>query len=92
MISESHLISQLDHDECSSNNGGCDQVCVNEHATYRCECYAGYRLGTDGKSCAGKHPSEILWNSASCFSLLSSFWMTFVTYTVKNLNVKQIHF
>jgi hypothetical protein len=37
-------------------------------------------------------PSEILWNSASCFSLLSSFWMTFVTYTVKNSNVKQIYF
>ena len=59
MISDSHLISQLDHDECLSNNGGCDQVCVNEHATHRCECYAGYRIGTDGKSCIGKHP---IWN------------------------------
>jgi fibulin 1/2 len=48
--------SKLDHDECTSNNGGCDQVCVNEHATHRCECYTGYQLGTDGKSCAGKHP------------------------------------
>lgn len=32
----------VDLDECATNNGGCDQLCVNTAGGYRCECRAGY--------------------------------------------------
>jgi hypothetical protein len=38
----------------SQLSGGCQQVCVNEHASFHCECKPGYRLQKDGKSCSGK--------------------------------------
>lgn len=42
-----------DIDECASNNGGCDQVCKNDHAVFRCECYQGFSLDENGNSCNG---------------------------------------
>jgi hypothetical protein len=44
----------LDTNECKRNNGECQQLCVNEHASFHCECKPGYRLQKDGKSCSGK--------------------------------------
>jgi hypothetical protein len=44
----------LDTNECKRNNGGCQQLCVNEHASFHCECKPGYRQQKDGKSCSGK--------------------------------------
>ncbi|VDI64211.1 Hypothetical predicted protein [Mytilus galloprovincialis] len=40
-----------DVDECASNNGGCDQICKNYHAVFRCECYQGFEINENGKSC-----------------------------------------
>ena len=44
----------LDTNECKRHNGGCQQLCVNEHASFHCECKSGYQLQKDGKSCSGK--------------------------------------
>ena len=44
----------LDIDECSSNNGGCAQVCTNNPGSYTCGCDSGYELDGDGFSCNGK--------------------------------------
>ncbi|XP_038060664.1 bone morphogenetic protein 1 homolog isoform X1 [Patiria miniata] len=38
-------------DECSKNNGGCEQICVNTIGSYRCECEPGFELKADGESC-----------------------------------------
>ena len=43
----------LDIDECSSNNGGCAQVCTNDPGSYTCGCNPGYELDGDGFSCNG---------------------------------------
>ena len=43
----------LDIDECSSNNGGCAQVCTNTPGSYTCGCNPGYELDGDGLSCNG---------------------------------------
>ena len=43
----------LDIDECSSNNGGCAQVCTNTPGSYTCGCNPGYELNGDGFSCNG---------------------------------------
>ena len=45
------LFSEID--ECSKNNGGCDQRCINEPGTYSCKCEMGYKLEDDNHSCAG---------------------------------------
>ncbi|XP_015816844.3 coagulation factor IXb isoform X1 [Nothobranchius furzeri] len=36
---------------CSINNGGCLHFCVMENQRAACHCAAGYKLGTDKKSC-----------------------------------------
>jgi hypothetical protein len=43
---------------CVKDNGGCQQICVVHGYVAKCECYFGYRLQTDVKSCKA---GEILW-------------------------------
>ena len=43
----------LDIDECSSNNGGCSDMCVNTNGSYYCECLEGYELQNE-TVCVGK--------------------------------------
>ena len=40
-----------DVNECSDNNGGCDDACINTPGSYSCSCSTGYMLLYDGKSC-----------------------------------------
>lgn len=44
----------IDINECNTNNGGCDQICVNQPGTYHCKCNAGYTLSSNLHSCIGK--------------------------------------
>nr|XP_042705695.1 endosialin isoform X2 [Chrysemys picta bellii] len=39
-------------DWCEGDNGGCQQLCVDEGPSYSCECHAGHALLPDGRSCA----------------------------------------
>ncbi len=34
----------VDIDECTQNNGSCDQICVNVDGSYFCDCEVGYQL------------------------------------------------
>ena len=43
-----------DINECNTNNGGCDQNCINQPGTYHCTCNAGYTLSSNLHSCIGK--------------------------------------
>ena len=42
-----------DIDECSSNNGNCDQICTNLEGTHNCSCRSGYIMAANGASCIG---------------------------------------
>ena len=42
-----------DIDECATDNGGCDQICVNKPGSFECQCKEGYTLAEDGKTCNG---------------------------------------
>ena len=45
-----------DVNECNSNNGGCEDECVNTPGSYYCECDdSGYHLDSDDHSCTGKY-------------------------------------
>lgn len=39
--------------ECTENNGHCNQLCVDTPASYYCDCHRGYKL-VDNRTCKGK--------------------------------------
>ena len=43
-----------DTNECNTNNGGCEQICVNTVDSFMCKCKSGYVLSSDGTHCDGK--------------------------------------
>ena len=48
------FFDNVDIDQCSVNNGECDQMCTNLLPGFVCSCYKGYTLNSDdGKSCSG---------------------------------------
>ena len=44
-------IDVVDINECSSNNGGCSDQCVNTPGSYSCQCRQYATLGSDGHTC-----------------------------------------
>ena len=38
-------------DECATDNGGCEQLCVDTAESYYCECESGYELDRDEHTC-----------------------------------------
>ncbi|RZC35073.1 CUB, FXa inhibition and/or EGF CA domain containing protein, partial [Asbolus verrucosus] len=40
-----------EHDECASGDHQCAQDCINTVGSYRCECWAGYELASNGRDC-----------------------------------------
>ena len=46
----------IDTNECSSNNGGCEDACINTVGSYLCSCNtSGYYLNANKYNCSGKH-------------------------------------
>ena len=43
-----------DYDECSSNNGNCSHICLNDHGSYQCLCNHGYHILDDNRTCSGQ--------------------------------------
>ena len=41
----------MDINECSTNNGGCAQICTNTEGSFECNCESGYILNVDNKTC-----------------------------------------
>ena len=54
------MIFCVDFDECSRNNGGCDQTCVNTIGSFYCICDRSdlWALDNDGRRCRRKLQSE----------------------------------
>lgn len=50
--------------ECSQNNAGCDQICIDTHGSYACNCEAGYILAADDHTC--QNINECLINNGNC--------------------------
>ena len=49
--------SPADKDECSKDNGGCQQDCVNTFGSYECQCRSGFVLHDNKHDCKeGKWP------------------------------------
>ncbi len=42
-----------DYNECTDNNGGCEQECLNTISSYICQCKDGFILDSNGANCTG---------------------------------------
>ena len=49
-----HLLFIVDVNECNTNNGGCEDSCVNTDGSYYCTCDTGYSLDSNKHDCNGK--------------------------------------
>jgi len=45
------LFVNIDRDECSVDNGGCQQVCKNTIGSYHCNCHSGFTLHSNKHDC-----------------------------------------
>lgn len=48
------LIAPTGVDHCALSDHGCEHLCVNGDRSYTCQCFEGYRLRNDGKTCKRK--------------------------------------
>ncbi|KAJ8714724.1 hypothetical protein PYW07_002949 [Mythimna separata] len=82
----------VDVDECSSNNGGCEQRCVNDPGGYHCECSPPLILASDGRKCerriAVPEPLPLVRASSRCYAPCDT--VTWLSRKVKQLN-DQLH-
>lgn len=62
-------IYSLDIDECSMENGGCDQHCHNIEGEYYCSCDEGYLLHIDLLQCVGKVVIVFSLSRSACVSV-----------------------
>ncbi len=57
-----------DIDECTMNNGGCEQNCNNTEGSFNCFCDSGYIVDSNGFNCSG----EFIFHSCNlCIILLT---------------------
>ena len=62
-----HLCLYADINECSINNGGCQNECVNLEGSFECRCPSGYRLSSNGRLCSGKEYGQTFYNHLAIF-------------------------
>ncbi|XP_052696969.1 uncharacterized protein LOC128175386 isoform X6 [Crassostrea angulata] len=55
-----------DFDECESNVDGCSQICINVNGSYDCDCYFGFSLDDDRKTCSKVQDVCLLFPGLNC--------------------------
>ena len=59
-IESSKKLIATDIDDCTVNNGNCDQVCTNTVGSFNCSCNGGFTLNADGATCDGQSKKKEL--------------------------------
>ncbi|XP_045538982.1 collagen and calcium-binding EGF domain-containing protein 1 [Papilio machaon] len=79
----------VDVDECSENNGGCEQQCVNDPGSFHCECAPPLVLAPDGRKCMRRlalaipEPLPLVRASSRCYAPCDS--VTLLSRRVRQL-------
>ena len=47
-------LGEPEKDECALGIDGCDHYCINTIGSYYCDCFSGYILNADRRTCSGK--------------------------------------
>lgn len=74
------LNTRSDIDECSYENGGCEQTCINTLGSYSCGCKSGFEAGRNMNTCTGsqEHCRPLTLAVKNNFQLYSSkLFLTF---------------
>ena len=50
------LLKSIDINECAMGTSDCSQICENTNGSYLCDCYYGYQLLSNNKTC--RHASK----------------------------------
>ncbi|XP_078003467.1 growth arrest-specific protein 6 isoform X2 [Phascolarctos cinereus] len=68
-------ICDQDINECSHQNGGCNQICYNRVGGFSCGCYSGYNLLPNNKTCEDidECVDESTCGEARCKNLVGSY-------------------
>ena len=66
------LFCTSDINECSTGNGGCNQVCINVIGSFQCSCNAGYELDSDQRTCIGMYSVLVCTCMCVCVSVCVS--------------------
>ncbi|CAH1245691.1 TLL1 [Branchiostoma lanceolatum] len=61
--------TSIDIDECMSDNGGCQEACLNLDGGYACGCSYGYEIAPDGTSCVDVDECLTSDNNGGCSHL-----------------------
>ncbi|CAH0718127.1 unnamed protein product, partial [Brenthis ino] len=78
----------VDIDECSSNNGGCDQLCINDPGGYHCQCAPPLIVANDGRRCIQPEPLPLVRASSRCYAPCDT--VSWLSRKVKQLS-DQLH-
>ena len=54
------VLLPTDVDECALQTHMCSHKCINVKGSYRCDCYKGYVLDKNGRTCNGMPKSIII--------------------------------
>lgn len=55
-----YLSVYLDINECDTDNGGCESICINQPGSFKCDCEKGLQIDTIGRTkCLGKWSLQI---------------------------------
>lgn len=63
-----------DINECSVNNGGCEQGCENTMGGFECFCHSGFKLHWNKKDCIGKLVPVPMWQAHLLSAVVLSLW------------------
>ena len=56
-----HMLSSSDTNECSFENGGCFEICINTEGSFYCGCNGGLVLDDDGATCIGMYTNIFIY-------------------------------
>lgn len=62
-------------DLCAVEKHACEQICVNTPGSYVCQCYEGYELDANGKSCVGEYKFSNSYLSDTNWSKIQYKWV-----------------
>lgn len=48
-------------DVCAPGTHDCEQVCVSNEGSYTCDCYEGFTLNPDEKTCSSNNLIFLFW-------------------------------
>ena len=52
------MVIFIDIDECSVNNGTCEDICINTKGSFYCQCSTGLALSADNRTCEGNFQND----------------------------------